>query len=743
MTDTSASAPHDTSQSDAQRKEATLTQSDPSKLGGTAGATILKQADLYLLTNDAGDVPWELPHACGLYTKDCRFLNGLLLRLNGSAPEVLSNSHVGDQHSIHHLTNPALHRSDGNGAVPPHTVSVLRSRTIRDGAVRESIRLRNHNLGPVRVEIDLRARCAFEDIFAVKGFLDAKRGPVDGPASSAGRELTWTYHGTDGVTRRTRLVFDPAPARLRDDCASYDLQLQPSGEISIAVVITPSVEGNRRPAATSPRPENEEARVQRAEQAWLRSSAEIVSSNEVLNSVLRRALLDLKVLRSRLGRRRYFAAGVPWFVTLFGRDSAIVALQTLPFRYDMARETLLLLAEYQAQSFDRYRDAEPGKILHELRRGEFAHNGTIPQSPAYYGTVDATMLFVILAAEYYAWSGDLATIRGLAPCIHAALDWMDASGDHDADGYFDYVGAYPNGLVNQGWKDSGNAIVNADGSLAEPPIALAEVQSYAYRAWRRAAFLLRALDDSSRADAADRSAAALQARFEQDFWWEEAGCYVLARQKGGRRADVIASNAGQVLWGGIATPDRAGRVAARLFEPDMFSGWGIRTLSSRERRFNPISYHLGSVWPHDNALILAGLRHYGLDDYALRIFKSLFDAAVHLPGYRLPELFCGYERQPGEPPVPYPFASAPQAWAAGAVPDCIWNLLGLRPDAPRSVLEIVRPVLPASVDWIDVHHLRVGDAEVRIRFERRGDGEIVAAASVTRGELQVRVTRDR
>jgi glycogen debranching enzyme len=402
----------------------------------------------------------------------------------------------------------------------------------------------------------------------------------------------------------------------------------------------------------------------------------------------------------------------------------------------MARDTLLLLAEYQAYRHDAFQDAEPGKILHELRRGELAMTGDIPQSPAYYGTVDATMLFLILAANYLAWTGDLTTIRSLRPNIDRALVWMSDHGDHDHDGYFDYVGNYGNGLVNQGWKDSGNAIVNADGSLVTPPVALAEVQSYAFKAWRDTSQLLRELGDDDRCKALEHKAAMLREPFDGDFWSDDLGCYVLARQAGGRPARVVASNAGQVLWGGIADPAHARQVVDRLLRSDMFTGWGIRTLSSHEKRFNPVSYHLGSVWPHDNGLFLAGARRYGADDAACRVFEGLFDAAVHLPGFRLPELFCGYQRHGQQPPVPYPHASAPQAWAAAALPHGLWSLLGLRPDALRHRLVIVRPVLPRFLEWVELNGLRVADAVVNLRFER-DHGETVPNANVVDGQLQV------
>ena len=345
----------------------------------------------------------------------------------------------------------------------------------------------------------------------------------------------------------------------------------------------------------------------------MEQSTDVRSSNPLFDRVLRRSLLDLRILRSQLDGLHYFAAGVPWFVTLFGRDSAIAAIQTLPYGSGVARQTLQLLAKYQAEDHDAYRDAEPGKILHEYRTGELAQCDTIPQSPAYYGSVDSTLLFLILLAEYVNWSGDLALARQLRPHVDAALGWMDHHADHNGDGYLDYGGRYRNGLVNQGWKDSGNAIVNADGSLAEPPIALCEAQGYAYRAWRQIAALERALGEGDRAAALDRRADDLQARFERDYWSAELGCYVLALQKDGRPARVAASNAGQVLWSGIASGDHAARVAQRLMEPDMFSGWGIRTLSRDAVGFNPMSYHLGSVWPHDNGLILDGFRRYGHD----------------------------------------------------------------------------------------------------------------------------------
>ncbi|HVS75298.1 MAG TPA: amylo-alpha-1,6-glucosidase, partial [Steroidobacteraceae bacterium] len=387
---------------------------------------------------------------------------------------------------------------------------------------------------------------------------------------------------------------------------------------------------------------------------------------------------------------------------------------------------------------------EPGKIAHELRQGALARLGEIPQSPLYYGTVDATPLFLILLGEYLAWSADLELVRELRNNIDAALDWIDRHGDSDGDGYLDYRGGYANGLVNQGWKDSGVAIVDADGSLATPPIALCEAQGYLYRAWLEAARLLELTGEPARARSLAARARELRERFERDFWSDGLGCYVLALERDGRRAEVLASNAGQVLWSGIASPAHARAVARRMMEQDMFSGWGIRTLSSRERRYNPLSYQLGGVWPHDNALILAGFRRYGCDTEAQRVFAALLDAAGGLPGHRLPELYAGMERSPYERhPVRYPVACSPQAWAAGAVPYALVSLLGLVPDALEHRLRVCDPRLPAGIDRLSLTGVRVGQAVADLAFVRSSDDNVGVSWMVRKGPLVVEsVPRD-
>ena len=722
-------------------KQRILTQADPAKIRKSTSAVVLKEGGLMLLTDEGGDVPWALPHGYGLFHDDCRFLDAFELTLNDAATTVLAGIGMRGFETRHRLTNEMLSSGEAD-AISKNTIAVDRRRLIRAGVVHELQSIRNYGRHGARLRVGFRYRARFEDIFVVKGFVQRPRGRRR-PARVAGNDgVELSYDGRDNVVRSTVLMFSPAPDHLDGERATYDLTLPPGAETQISITITPSQGAADGAQRTSAHPQTSAATLkkwlERSEQIWLARSASVRGSDALFDRVFRRALLDLRLLRSRLDGHTYFAAGIPWFTTLFGRDAATVALQTLPYGFDMARQTLRLLARYQATHIDAYRDAAPGKILHEYRAGELAHIDAIPQSPAYYGTVDATPLFLILAAEYVGWSGDLDLARELRPNIHAALGWMAGPADSDGDGYLDYVGRYETGLVNQGWKDSGNAIVNADASLPEPPIALCEVQSYAYRAWRQSARLLRRLGDAAAADDAERRAADMRARFARDFWDPQIEAYVLARQKGGRPAAVVSSNAGQVLWGGLAEPEHADRLVPRLMRPDMFSGWGIRTLSSEALAYNPMSYHLGSVWPHDNALILAGFRRYGHDESALRVFQAVFDAATQFRHYRLPELFAGQARtESAEEPVRYPVACSPQAWAAGALPHALWNLLGLGADALEAVLHVRRPRLPEWMDWVELTDIKVGSARVDLRFQRAGDGTIDVKPSVRTGTLRI------
>ena len=427
---------------------------------------------------------------------------------------------------------------------------------------------------------------------------------------------------------------------------------------------------------------------------------------------------------------------MPWFVTLFGRDSIITALQTLAYDPEIAAQTLRLLAKYQSRQVDEWRDAQPGKILHELRTGEMARLGEIPHTP-YYGTINATPLFLTLVGRHAAWTGDLTLFDELRDNIELALEWINKYGDLDGDGFIEYASASEKGLINQGWKDSGDAIVNADGSLGRPPIALVEAQGYAYQAKREIASLFRRAGDDGRAERLESEADELRRRFNQDFWLEDKGIYALALQACQEPVAVVSSNPGHALWSGIADEDKARRTMERLMADDVFNGWGMRTLSERERRYNPIGYHLGTVWPHDNSIIAAGFKRYGFDEAAMRVFTGIVQAAMHFGNYRLPELFAGFHQREFGVPARYPVACHPQAWAAGSVPYLVETALGLVPEAFEQRLRVVRPQLPDFVYWLEVRSLRVGSAHADLRFERAMNGAIAFRVMRIDGRLDV------
>ena len=725
------------------RKEQVLTQHQPARVAQTADALVLKDGDHFLLCGQSGDVPLRPGHGLGLYWRDCRFLSGYELALEGEAPIALSSTAARGYETLHDLASPEIADARGRRAIAKNAIAIRRQRLFQDGSLYELNWVRNFGKVTARFAIELRWRSAFDDIFVLRGLVPRPRGALRQPRVRRPDAVVLRADGIDRARRRTAITFAPRPSALHRDRARFRLTLAPGEETDIAVAITPSVatHGPRRIDPRRVRHARMREVFERSRRNWLAGFTRVRSSNELFDAVVERSFGDLRLLETELDGHRFFAAGVPWFATLFGRDAAIVGLQLLPYQCEIARDTLLLLARYQADRVDEFRNAEPGKILHELRVGELARAGEIPQSPAYYGTVDATLLFVILLAEYVRWSGDVALARGLAPNLDAAIRWATGDADHDGDGYLDYVGAYRGGLVNQGWKDSGDAIVNADGGLVRPPVATCEVQSYAYRAFGDAAWLYAILGRAQDAVGLRTRARRLRAAFERDFWSERLGCYVLALQRGGRPALVASSNAGQVLWGGIASHAHARRVARRLMEMDLFTGWGVRTLSSKAKAYNPIGYHIGSVWPHDNALIVGGLRAYGRDQEALRIAGALFDAAAGFRDYRLPELFCGYERDPGgEPPVRYPVACSPQAWSAGALPDVVARLLGLRADATARTLR-VDPVLPPWLDWIELEGIRVGGARIDLRVERGRAGVVRTRTRMRRQGLRVEVAR--
>ena len=729
---------------------ADVTMPDPDPLGthspDLGGTTTLKSGSLFMVTQTSGDLPGHSarmgPHGLGLYFHDTRFLDEKRMHVNGRPMTLLFESaDLGDR-CTRELTNPELPVLRGEGTIHKEVIG-LHVDTTLNGEVREVLMFRNFSRERVEVTLTLAYGSDFGDMFSVRGMKPGARGRLDEPHAENG-VLRLGYTGADHRRRTTEITFDPSPASIGGACATFHLILDPACAQRLEVVFRLSDEPLSE-AHNGLEVSPEAGAKQVADISGLlglpSSRVRLRTSNELFNRVMRRSFSDLAMLETRQGGDLFFAAGVPWYVALFGRDSIITALETLAFAPDVGRATLMVLARHQGTERNPERDEEPGKILHELRVGEMAQLGEVPFTP-YYGTVDATPLFLVLLGEYLQWTGDIECFAMLRPQVDAALDWLEHDGDPDHDGLFEYVSQASDGLVNQGWKDSYNAIVNADGSLATPPVALVEMQGYVFRAFRAVANVYRATADGERAALLERRADEVRDRFEEAFWSPETGNYALALQgePGSKRlAAVDASNQGQALWGGIVADAHAGAVRDSIMDPDRLNaGWGVRTLSQAAAAYNPFDYQTGAVWPHDSALVAVGLRSYGFDEDALEIFTGLYEAATRFDLYRLPELFAGFDRATYGRPVRYPVACSPQAWAAGSLPYLLTSVLGIVPDAFARTLHVIRPRLPEWLDWVEIKGLTVGASHVDLRFERFGDISLAAVTSKS-PHMQVKI----
>jgi glycogen debranching enzyme len=495
---------------------------------------------------------------------------------------------------------------------------------------------------------------------------------------------------------------------------SFRLPLGPYQTRLVGFTIEPVLEGEGEPALDF---DVAVHHLRRSYEEWERDSTQIVTDNELFNQLLDRSLRDLRALFTRTDEGSILAAGIPWYVTVFGRDSLIASHQLLSVNPTPAREALEVLAARQGTAVDDWRDEQPGKILHEVRDGELARAGIVPHTP-YFGSVDSTPWFLILYAQHFRWTGDLELARRLLPNADAALRWIDEYGDLDGDGFVEYVTRSPLGIRNQGWKDSFDSVVHADGRPAEPPIALAEVQAYVYMAKSRVADVYRALGDDARADRLLKEAEELRRRYNEVFWMDDERYFAMALDGDKRPVRTVTSNPGHGLYCGIVDDDKASMLAKRLLAPDMFSGWGIRTMSKSAAAYNPMSYHNGSVWPHDNALIAAGLKRYGFARSTNRVATALFDAAIHADYLRLPELFCGFTRRTPNRPVSYPVACSPQAWAAGSPYLMLQAILGISARAHENLLTVNKPHLPTWLNTVEVRNLAVGDSRISLVFRR-------------------------
>lgn len=710
----------------------------------------------FMISAHDGDIPVD-DTPLGLYFYDTRHLSGFQVRLNNQPLELLASNDEHVYRAVFLLTNGLS--GSAEHALDRQTIAIRRERVVY-GAIVERLVITNHNRAPVECDLTVELAADFADMFLVRGFASGPRGSIE-PVEYQGDRLQFVYRGADGITRTTEIcpsilpdtvdILDaemprpspgpqgegarrlrqlPAPARAQ---MHWRIALAPHAEWALELAITPSNE--QQAGETIVSFEEASSRVHASYQAWDEAAAQVVTDHPGFNQLLQRSSRDLRALTAQFSDLIMPLAGIPWFAVPFGRDSLIASFQALWFQPDLARGTLRYLAAHQGTQDNPWRDEQPGKILHEMRFGELANTNSVPFNP-YYGSIDATLLFLMLFATTVRWTGDTNLYHELLPAALRAIDWLDLYADSDGDGYIAFEPRSTAGLRIQGWKDSRDSVLHPDGTLAEPPLALVEVQAYAYAARTWMADLLEQMGESSRAAELRAGAAALKERFNTDFWLAEEGFYAQAIEIGKGPVHEITSNPGHALLCDLLPPERAAQIAARLTAPDMLSSWGVRTRSAADPNYNPMSYHNGSVWPHDNSLIVWGLARSGFRDEANEIAGRLIEAAAYFPLHRLPELLCGYDREPGtfEGPIPYPVSCRPQAWAAGTGLLILRSILGLDVDALTGTLHLAPHLLP-WLSWVEVRNLRIGERRVHFRATRDGV-EIVSNDGV-----EVRVAR--
>ena len=684
-------------------------------LANLAETIVIKDGNVFMVTLRDGRLPADLEHPLGLWFRDCRFLCAHELRICGELPRLLTATDAAGTEAVHELTNPDLQLANGEPLAAESLRIRIERRAEAGGALRQRIAVQSYHRGRIQLPLELRLGADFLPMLELRGLVPRReREAESGPDG-------FSILGRDSVRRTTTLRATPAPRLEGDGRFVFDLDLPPRGgaDLELDFEVSEHVDGEL--GAAIPR------------RAY-RDGTRVTSDDQLFNRILKRSLDDLQLLESELDGQSYFAAGIPWFATLFGRDSLIAAFQTLSFLPGVAEGTLRLLAGRLGRELSDVRDEEPGKVLHELRVGEPATLGETPFA-RYYGSVDATPLFLCLLCRHADWSGSLDLFRELRGPAMAALEWIDRYGDLDGDGLVEYRRRSPHGLETQGWKDSRDGIPDHAGEPLTAPVALVEVQGYVARAKQMMARMLELDGDGSRAERLRDEAAALIAQLER-FWIEEPGCYAIGLDHEKRPGSGLTSNQGHLLWANVVSDERARCIRDVLMGDDMFTGWGVRTLAQSHPAYNPVGYHTGSVWPHDSALIAYGLRRYGFDEDFTLIFEGLLEAASRFNDYRLPELFAGFPRAEFDEPVPYPVACQPQAWAAGSIPFLLKWGLGLSPDALDKRLRIVRPSLPRWLERVQVTGLEVGDSRVDLEFERAGDQVTLADARIE-GDLEV------
>jgi glycogen debranching enzyme len=707
-----------------------------SELVNLSDTTVIKTGNVFCVALRDGRLPVGDDHPLGLYLSDCRHLRGHELWIGARQPRLLVSTDAAGTAAVYELTNPDLILRDDR-ELPLQSLRIRIERRLLEAAMTERLTVRSHAQDAVAVDLELRLDADFRPMLEVRGLASPR--PREVRREILGDTMRFAATGLDGIERSTSVSCTAAVAH-EDGRLTVPITLEPGEEVSLDVQfrLTQGDEAGASSAVVGRLDDRASMTGAGADaEAWLARRCRVTVDEELVERVLRRSLLDLRLLASQLDGDPYYAAGVPWYATLFGRDSTIAALQTLAFDPDVAAGTLRVLSRRLGTKLDDERDEEPGKVLHELRQDELAGAGLTPFG-RYYGTVDATPLFLCLLSEHTNWTGSLELFHELKPQVEEALRWIDKFADLDGDGLLEYRRRSRDGLDNHCWKDSWDGIPDDQGAPLQPPIAVIEAQGYVVAAKRGLARVFETDGALDRAQGLRTEASELAGRIER-FWLPDRGFYAIALDAHKEPSQVLGSNQGHLLWTAAVSTSRAGAISDALMSSGAYSGWGVRTLSADERAFNPVGYHTGTVWPHDNALFAVGLRRYGLDREFLRVFEGLLDVAGVLPDYRLPELFAGFSRADYEDPVPYPVACSPQAWAAGSLPSMLVAGLGLIADGLQGTLRIRRPSLPRHINRVVLENLRVGDAHVDLVFERvahRGDSVAITDVKVD-GELDV------
>lgn len=694
---------------------------------------VLKYGKLFAVLDRFGDIEPLGMGEQGIFFRGTRHLSEFVLHLWNSRPLLLSSAVKTDNVLLTaDLSNvDVYHRNEV--AIPRNTIHLLRSKFLWQGVCYEELKFVNYGQSSVTIPLRIAIGSDFADIFEVRGMRRERRGKRLDDEITKDR-IVFAYQGLDDITRRTSIHCHPAPHEISASELRFETALKPKQEVvfHLTIACDPEVQDHLVSYPSAIAAATSELKVASA------NSCRVRSSNDRFNRWMARSVADVEMMTLGNPEPNYPYAGVPWFSTVFGRDGIITALETLWINPEIAKGVLTFLAETQAREVNPEIEAEPGKIVHELRKGEMANLGEVPFS-RYYGSVDSTPLFVMLAAAYFERTADRDLIQSLWPNIELALDWIDQYGDLDGDGFVEYASHSERGLVQQGWKDSNDSVFHSDGNIAQPPIALCEVQGYVYAAKMAAVRLYSAMSDPEKAAKFQVQADRLREKFERDFWCQTISTYALALDGRKRPCRVRTSNAGHCLYTGIASKEKAALVAQTLLGPDFFNGWGVRTVASGEIRYNPISYHNGSVWPHDNALIASGLGRYGFGDLAGQILLGLLDVSGKVDLHRLPELFCGIERRRGEGPTLYPVACSPQAWSAAAIFMLLEACLGLHISAESGRVSLHRPCLPLGIPQLTIKGLQVGNGSIDLLLQRRGHNVDVQATEKD-GEVQLVVS---